>query len=315
MTTYYEYAKATGDIKIEMEKAMDAIDRAPDSFEAVISFGTEPLQELGKVATDMTRLRSEIGRQVTAVCDILHNLERGLRDMKLETLGEDASKLLKRLAKDKISAKDEKAIASIIAQLPKKRDDLVQFGKVVAITDVDIGEVLDVAEKVGQQRKAATIKLNVHLGAAQEVLRRYNEEYIPEAGKQFDASRDPEDELYLKNVLKRKEDFIYRLVILEGANAASVISAHQLTMLTRTLEEQRTHTQDILHNSLPEWQTLLASVETAAITVNAARSNGSGKPTASDAFSSATKEEKEPPHTGKEPPATKKHPGAPKAPG
>lgn len=44
------------------------------------------------------------------------------------------------------------------------------------------------------------------LGAGREGLRRYNEEYIPEAERSFDMSRDPEDELFLKDALRRKEE-------------------------------------------------------------------------------------------------------------
>ncbi|MEZ0226230.1 MAG: hypothetical protein ACAH83_16865 [Alphaproteobacteria bacterium] len=80
------------------------------------------------------------------------------------------------------------------------------------------------AEKLGLHRLDVTRDLSLLLGTTKEVLRRYNEEYIPQAERDFRASNDPEDELYLKDVLKRQNDFIDRIAELEKARGDSIIA-------------------------------------------------------------------------------------------
>jgi hypothetical protein len=68
----------------------------------------------------------------------------------------------------------------------------------------------------------------LYFGAAPEVLRRYEEEFIPAARKQFEATGHTGDQKYLDDVLQRKEDFIERLQILQGALSASAVLSRQL---------------------------------------------------------------------------------------
>ena len=71
--------------------------------------------------------------------------------------------------------------------------------------------------------------------------------------------------------MKRKEDFIDRITVLEGSRAASVIAAQQLRQMMETMEDQRKKIQDIMFNSQNEWKAMLAAAGIAGSSLKAAQ--------------------------------------------
>lgn len=289
-----EYADADDDMRKEMDKLMEAIDRAPDSFEAIITYGHPPLDRLGKIANDMIKVQGKFNDQVNVMAGALGQLENGLKGLNLDKFGEATQKLLKSLAGgtvkgakgitkaakniwDSLSGakakrgEDEKLVQEMQDALPDMLFEMLKLVDNIAKTEQGIKEVMKETEKLGIARIEATREIALYLGAGKEVLRRYNEEYIKEANEAFEASGDPEDEMYLKDVMKRKEDFIDRLTVLEGSRAASVIAAQQLRQMMETMEDQRKKIQDIMFNSQNEWKAMLAAAGIAGSSLKAAQ--------------------------------------------
>ena len=289
-----DYVDADPDLRKEMEKVMEPIDRNPDSFESIISYGHPPLDRLGKIANDMIKIQGKFNEQVNVMAGALNQLEGGLKGLNLDKFGEATQKLLKGLAggtvkgvkgvskffknlKDGLTGanakrtEDEKLVKDMQDALPEMLFEMIKLVDNIAKTEIGIKEVMKEAEKLGLARVEATREISVYLGASKEVMRRYNEEYIPEANKQFEESQDPEDELYLKDVMKRKEDFIDRITVLEGSRAASVIAAQQLRQMMETMEDQRKKIQDIMYNSQNEWKAMLAAAGIAGSSLKAAQ--------------------------------------------
>lgn len=289
-----EYVDADPELKAQMEKIMDPIDKAPDSFESIISYGNPPLARLGKIADDMIKVQGRFNDQVNVMATAMSQLENGLKNMDLHKFGEATQKLLKGLASGTGKAakgvfgvgkslfegltgakakrtEDEKLVNEMQDELPKMLYQMISLVENIQKTDVGIKEVMKEAEKLGLARVEATREIGVYLGASKEVLRRYNEEYIPQAQEIFTESQDPEDELYLKDVMKRKEDFIDRITVLEGSRAASVIAAQQLRQIMETMEDQRKKIQDIMFNSQNEWKAMLAAAGIAGSSLKAAQ--------------------------------------------
>lgn len=75
-----------------------------------------------------------------------------------------------------------------------------------AATGVYVAELKDV-----QQR------MDLHLCGAQEIRRRYSEDYIPEAAHRCAISGDPADQAYVGELEKRRQDFADRTAVLQGA--------------------------------------------------------------------------------------------------
>lgn len=289
-----DYVDADPDLKAEMEKIMDPIDRNPDSFEAIISYGHPPLDRLGKIANDMIKVQGKFNEQVNVMASALNQLEGGLKNMNLDKFGEATQKLLKGMVsgagkgvkgvskvvkdlwegltgKNAKRTEDEKLVKEMQDALPEMLFEMIRLVDNIQKTETGIKEVMKEAEKLGMARVEATREISVYLGASKEVMRRYNEEYIPEANERFEESKDPEDELYLKDVLKRKDDFIDRVTVLEGSRAASVIAAQQLRQMMETMEDQRKKIQDIIYNSQNEWKAMLAAAGIAGSSLKAAQ--------------------------------------------
>jgi uncharacterized protein YaaN involved in tellurite resistance len=289
-----EYVDADPELKAEMEKFMDPIDKAPDSFESIISFGNPPLEKLGKIANDMIKVQGRFNEQVNVMETAMTKLEAGIKEMDMHKFGEATKKLLKSLgtgvgkgakgiggigkslfegltgAKSK-RTEDQKLLNEMQNELPKMLYEMISLVENIEQTEQGIKEVMKEAEKLGYARVEATREISVFLGASKEVLRRYNEEYIPEASKEFEETSDPEAEIYMQDVMKRKEDFIDRITVLEGSRAASVIAAQQLRQIMETMEDQRKKIQDIIQNSQNEWKAMLAAAGIAGSSLKAAQ--------------------------------------------
>lgn len=272
-----QYDDARGKLKAEMEKIMDAIDRNPDSFEAIITYGHGAIDRLGKIANEMIKIQGGFNAQVTAVADALSGLEGGLNGMDLGKFGEATQKLLKGLSRGGVSAENRKLVTELQQSLPRMLGEMIRLVDGLAGTEAGLKEVVKEAQKLAVERVKSSRELDTLLGTAKEVLRRYNEEYIPEAAKQFGETLDPEDQQYLKDILKRKEDFIDRTAILEGTRAAAIIAGQQVNQMLDTIEDQRKKIRDILDNSQNEWKAMLAAAGIAGTSVQAARGIGNEK--------------------------------------
>jgi len=283
------------DMLDQMEKVMEPIDRAPNSFEAIISYGHPPLAQLGVIANDMLKIQGKFNDQVNVMAGAFDKLQSGLAGMNLEKMGENARKLLKGLGEvtvkgakgganlvknffnaltgkgKKKTTEEEKAIQEMQDALPEMLNEMLQLVYNIEETDKGIVQVMKEAHKLGEARVDCTRQISVYLGASKEVLRRYNEEYIPEAEEAFKQSGDPDDEMFLKDVVKRKEDFLDRITVLEGSRAASVLAAQQLRQIIETMEDQRKKIQDILFNSQNEWKAMLSAAAFAGSSLKAAQ--------------------------------------------
>jgi uncharacterized protein YaaN involved in tellurite resistance len=290
-----DYVDADPELKAQMEKIMEPIDRAPNSFEAIITYGHPPLAELGVIANDMIRIQGKFNDQVNVMAGALDQLQNGMSGMNLEKLGENARKLLKGLGdatvkgakggasmvknffdaitgkSKKKSSEEDKMIQEMQDALPEMLTEMLKLVHNIEETDKGIIQVMKEAEKLGAARVECTRQISVYLGASKEVLRRYNEEYIPEAEAQFKETADPDDEMFFKDVVKRKEDFIDRITVLEGSRTASVIAAQQLRQIIETMEDQRKKIQDIIFNSQNEWKAMLTAAGFAGSSLKAAQ--------------------------------------------
>ncbi len=289
-----EFKNADEDLRKEMVKIMDAIDKAPNSFEAIINYGNAPLDKLGKVANEMIRVQTKFNNEVNVMATAFGKLEDGIKDMNLDTFGEATRKALQGMAGaagsgvkgvtkmmrgmwDAVSGakakrtEDEKVVKEMQEALPQMLEDLLKMVKNIENTEKGIVEVTREAEKLGKARTEATRELGVYIGASSEVLRRYDEEYIPQAREFFQESGDPEDELYMKEVLKRRDDFEDRILVLNGSRAASVIAAQQLMTMIETMEDQRKKIQDILRNGQNEWKAMLVAAGIAGSSLKVAQ--------------------------------------------
>lgn len=289
-----EYIDADAELKAEMDKVMDPIDRSPDSFEAIITYGHPPLEELGRIANSMIAVQSRFNDQVNVMADAMQQLQTGLKGMSLDKFADATKSMLKGLTDagaktvsggfslgkkflgaftggNKPKTDDQQLLDEMQKALPAMLKEMIRLVDDIEKTGEGIKEVLKEAEKLGVARLNATRSLNVYLGASKEVLRRYNEVYIPEAQADFEASADPEAEMYLKDLIKRKDDFLDRIATLEGSRLQGVVAAQQLKQIMETMEDQLKKIEDIKHSSQNEWKAMLAAAGIAGSALKAAQ--------------------------------------------
>lgn len=289
-----EYNDADPELKALMEKIMDPIDKNPDSFEAILTYGQAPLEELGKIANSMIAVQTRFNDQVNVMASAMQKLETGMKGMNLDKFADATKNLLKslgnagaktvsggfnlgaKLAKaftggNKPKTDDQKLLDEMQNALPAMLSEMIALVDDIDKTGDGIREVMKEAEKLGFARVEATRSINVYLGASKEVLRRYKEEYIPAAQADFEETADPEDELYLKALIKRQDDFLNRISILEGSRLQGVIAAQQLKQIMDTMEDQLKQVEEIKHNGQNEWKAMLASAGIAGSALKAAQ--------------------------------------------
>lgn len=278
----------------EMEKAMEPIERAPDSFEAIITYGHPPLDKLGKIANEMIKVQGKFNTQVNVMAGAMDKLQTGIQSLGIDKFGDATKKLLGGLVeggakgakglgrgvksvwdsffKSKANnTEDEKLLQEMQDKLPEMLFEMIKLVDTMAQTEHGIKDVMREAEKLGQARVESTREINIYLGAGKEVLRRYDKDYIPTAEKDFEESQDPEDEMILKDVIKRRDQFIARLNVLEASRLQSVNAAQQLKHMMDTMEDQRSKIQDILINGQNEWKAMLAEAGIAGSSLKAAQ--------------------------------------------
>jgi hypothetical protein len=85
-----EYDDADKETKLAMDRIMDAIDRAPDSFEAIITYGNPPLKKLGEIGNEMIKVQGKFNAQVNVMASAMGKLETGLQGMNMEEFGKKA---------------------------------------------------------------------------------------------------------------------------------------------------------------------------------------------------------------------------------
>lgn len=250
------------EIKEKMENLMAAIDSKPESFETIIAFGTEPIAQLGKIAKDILTVQTKMSEQVKVMNIAMDKVSKSVAESTLDELldglksvGSGAASaagagvrglggLLKKLGQlgkntKKKKTEEEQHIQAMIDKLPEMYYEMLAMSQSLKDSESGIQSVMKEAEKLGVARIEMVRNLNLYLGAAPEVLRRYEEIYIAEAKREFEASQDPEDEVYLMSLIKAKENFEDQYRILEGSRAQGIDAAQQLRVLLEEMEKQR----------------------------------------------------------------------------
>ncbi|MDD9901473.1 MAG: hypothetical protein OXT65_10875 [Alphaproteobacteria bacterium] len=287
------YDAADDEMKAQMEEVMKAINEEPNSFDAVTSYGREPIDKLKETADRIIDVQQQFAREVNVFQSRMDEFSQTIKDMDLAgmlgTLKEYSAATAKGLGKgakgvgklgaalanmfkgsEKKKTEQEKIIAEMTSSLPNKRAEIKEHIEMLSKVEEGLATVYESAKELGKARVESVRALNVYLGAVPEVKRRYTEEYIPQAQEWFDESGDPEDKQYLDEVNKRYETFCNRALALESAVTESTVAAQELRRAMDTMETQRTTIHNIKDVREAGWIALLAGAGFQASTLKAA---------------------------------------------
>lgn len=257
-----DYQDADDELRAQMDRLIDPIDRAPDNFDLIISWGSKPQQDLKKVAKQILEASAKLNDAVRTVDIKMAEVERGFVESGISGFM-DAFKMAKSgtkaVAKGGASiigrmfsavkeaatgasrkrTPEQEEIHNLVTRIPEMFQATVTLLSSLDQAEKGLIEVMKMADNLGRARINVVKDLNVYLGAAPEILRRYDDVYIKEAKEAFEESNDPEDENLLEKMMDSKEDFGRQLTSLESVRTDSLLAAQQLKKMIQNMKKQR----------------------------------------------------------------------------
>lgn len=191
----------------EVVADIQAIDQAPDNFEAVLSYGRVATDKVKEVLRAFYEIEKDFEEQVKSLAvlseeslDYLHNIDA-------DTADETVLERLEKFSEEVNGA--AKAIREIVEAVKKL-------------------ETASIA--------AADLSKSFLLAGGMDVPALYDEKYIPEADEKFKNSQKPEDGLYAENVRKRKDYLFDKVCVMEGQRAQLIIEKAKIRGLQEFAE-------------------------------------------------------------------------------
>lgn len=281
------YSDADEGMQEEMRKLMVDIDNDPTSFEAIVAYGSEPLIELGVAADRILSLQKTFGDQLNVMKTRSEKMQEKIKGFDFPTMlaamksasGAVVDKGAKGLGaffgfvKKEKKDESQKLLEEMQDRIPEMMKDIEDLIADVEDAEKGMEEVMKAAQELGKARYEALRKINLYIGAGEEITRRYDQEYIPDAQADFDESQDPEDKMLLDSVISARRDFINHLTLLEGSRLQSATTMQSLLETIEILKDQRKKMKETIYSGQHEWKAIMGSTSLAANTLKAAKLN------------------------------------------
>jgi len=282
-------------LKLKMEGFMEAIDRDPKDFDAIVEFGAPPIQEIGKVADGVIAASAQFVTQLKVIQDAQRGVSETLSGLNLQevvtgiksmavnaasagvTGAKSLFNVMSKIGKaftgsDKKKSEEQAHVEAMIADLPKANLRMKKASQDLKDTAKGLDAVIEQAKTLGRARIDLVKELNIYLGAAPEVLKRYDEIYIKEAKDDYDApgGQNQENGLRLEEIIKAKEYFTRQYNQLESSAAQAFVAATQLKQLIETMQEQKLGIKQFSETRENEWKALMAYANLSGSSLKAA---------------------------------------------
>ncbi len=248
------YAEAAPEFRAELDRALRSIDGDPRNPENIAAFGRKATESLGNIGTGMIRLRGELANHASETKQIFGTIEAGISGIDLAGFGQDLMKVMRVAGRRVLSPSEMKLLDQVEDKLPKKVTDPLALVRKLEATAKELQKDLGDADILGLARNEAARHLALFLGAGKEVLRRYDEKYIPEAEKQPGPDAAPR----LADIKQRRQDFAARILVLEGSAEAAVVAGQQIALMAQKLDENLKQVRQALSEQ-EDWKAKLAA--------------------------------------------------------
>lgn len=256
-----DYAAANEADREKMNKLIAAIDNNPENRDLIREFGKKPMEDIGKAAEKAIQAQQQYAEAFTIYSGPMKALQKGTKEIEgfiRESLGalksvgvatgkgagkslRWVSKLLKGMTSEKEKTDEEKEVEKIedglrqqISTVTKMFNDLEDSVPALKRVDADV-------RNMGKALGKTNMELGFYIGAAKEMLRRYDEEIVPTA---FDAMEDPNAanplaaEQYHDSVVINRNALQKRVAELQEAQITGKNSAMRLRNTVENISEQ-----------------------------------------------------------------------------
>lgn len=255
-----DYATANDADREKMDKLIQAINDNPANRDLIREFGKKPMEEVGKAADKAIQAQQNYAAAFNVYSGPMKALREGTKEVEsfikeslgaLKSVGSAAgkggvkglrflSKLMKSMSSEKEKTDEEKEIEKIedglrqqITTVTKLFNDMEDSVPALRRVDADV-------KVMGKVLSKTNFDLAYHIGAAKEMVRRYDEEIVPGAHLMMD---DPTinpmlAEQNLDAVTNNRHALSRRIGELQEAQLTGKTSAQRLRNTVSNIEEQ-----------------------------------------------------------------------------
>lgn len=277
------YADAHEELKAQMETILEPLTIDPTNFDLIIEYASEPLKELGKVSQELIHVQANFMEQTAVLNDAVANIAKAARKFDPAKLANAAKSVasytvngavktgnaLARGFKAMVDAatgagkkktEDEKLVESMASDLPRMFGEMLKLVQDAVETEKAVLDVMAATDRLTAARIKALVDLNVYLGAAPEMQRRYREELIPEEQALVDETAgDLEAKARLNEMIDSANRFNEHITRVESSRVQAALQAEQLATMKGMMKDQRAKLRYLVVNGQQEWMALLAA--------------------------------------------------------
>lgn len=267
-----KYAEADDNIKGLMDELIADIADDPTNIDLVIEYGIEPMEELGKVADELIRVQQQWHSASSALSTPLSRITQQMKDVdfgsmkeKLAALAESTANKgkgmfdwLTSIGKKKKKGQEEEIQNEIEDKLPMLVMEMNQLVTDLEQANDDMDRVAETVNDLGKARMKAVRELAYYINAGDELQRRYNEEWIPQAQQDLEESGDIEDEEYLQNLMSARDMLAQQNMNLVASRAGGIQAGASLRTMITSIASGRQKIHHIMTHGVSEWKGMLA---------------------------------------------------------
>lgn len=262
------YSEADDELRARMKKSMAEIKEKPDSFEALIGYGSRPMAKMGRAANRMVRLQEKFNTVAQDMARELNALDASLKSLRADRFAQATVDVLNALAKPgktlKANAPEIKAVQDGMRTLPALADKIGTITTALENSNQQLDQLLDEARRINRQRRDAAREIGIAIGAGEKLSEKFENKFLKKAVKRAKKDWNEENKQRLKDIIKRGGQFKDRLAVLEAARAASTLARRQLGAVAGIIQDQRAKITEITEVSAKEWKAMLGAAGQAA---------------------------------------------------
>ena len=279
-----DFAKANDADKDRMEKLITAIDNAPHNFDLINNYGQKPLQDYEKVADKVLEAQKRFSDNFATYSGNLKTMREGLDQAKgfmnelgksLKTLGSATVKggtkglgfLRKGLEwfsrEKKEKTDEEKEIEGMEESLRVQISVIAKIYQDIAESTPSIKQAHDHAMTLGKSAGDINMELGYYIGAGREMLRRFDEEIIPEqrAILEDPSTSNPIQAGFMYDTLVENRGLLQqRLNVLQESQILGQTTMQQAHQFIQNVRKQQNDISSLRTSGLPNIKNMAANV-------------------------------------------------------
>lgn len=275
-----DYADAPDDIRERMEEMMRPIAEEPNNSDIIATYGSAPLKKLGEFANEMMEVQKRFDSQVNTVAGLFDQMQNTFRDMGLMGLAgkvkdwtaaasQKGSKGLKGIwnvvtFKNAKKAQGKKMLVEVQSSIPEMNKKMNVFIQQMERAKDSIDTVIAEVLKTGRKQFDSNQEILLYLGTQNELLRRYEQEYIPEALAENEDDATAGTKEYLDAVTERRDDLLARMSGMEASRLKGTVQMQSLMQVVQDLRLNKKIIIEFLENGQHDWRMMMVSAGFAA---------------------------------------------------